>query len=150
MGNKLSFREAVKATKEVAAGFCSGLQALGSNSVVVKVKDKREINGSVDIDTITKSLYPGDSRWDYVIGYKGNAYFVEVHPADTKNVDEVIKKKMWLEDWLKNSAPELKKIEAANFPYYWVPSGRVAILKNSPQYRRIASNHIHLVKRLEL
>ena len=60
MGNekilRLSFQEAVDATKDIAAGFHSGLQALGSNSIVVWAKDKREINGSVDIDTITKSL----------------------------------------------------------------------------------------------
>lgn len=147
---RLSFQEAVAATKDVEAGFRPGLQALGANSVVVRVQDKREISGSVDIDAITKSLYPRDSRWDYVIGYKGNAYFVEVHPADTKNVKEVILKKIWLEDWLKKRAPKLKEIKAVNTPYYWVPSGRVAILKNSPQYKRIALSHIQIVKVLEL
>ena len=85
-----------------------------------------------------------------MIGYKGNAYFVEVHPADTKNVKEVIQKKKWLESWLEERAPKLREIKAVNTPYYWVPSGRVAILKNSPQYRRIALNHILIVKALEL
>lgn len=88
-----SFEKAVKATDDIALGFCSGLQALGSNSVVIKVQNNRSLNGSVDIDTTTSSLYPQDARWDYTVGYDNRAYFVEVHPANTSNVKEMIHKK---------------------------------------------------------
>ena len=144
-----SFEKAVKATDDIALGFCSGLQALGSNSVVIKVQNNRSLNGSVDIDTTTSSLYPQDARWDYTVGYDNRAYFVEVHPANTSNVKEMIHKKEWLDNWLNIHAPELKKIKA-EAPYYWVPSGKVAILRNSPQFKRIALNHILIVNKVEI
>lgn len=153
MGNKntvcQSFEETVKATDDIASGFRPGLQALGTNSVVIKAQNNRNINGSVDIDTTTSSFYPQAPRWDYVVGYKEYAYFVEVHPANTSNVNEMINKKEWLENWLATHAPKLKN-KKSSAPYYWVPSGKVAILKTSPQFRKIALNHILIVKKVEL
>lgn len=146
---KSLFEEAVKATPDIASGFSSGLQALGKNSSAVKAENNRNITGSVDIDATTKSLYPQEPRWDYAVGYKNHAYFVEIHPANTCNVSEMIRKRDWLEKWLDTSAPELKAIKA-DVPYYWVPSGKVNILKNSPQYRQISQKHILVVKRVEL
>ena len=147
--NKQSFEEAIKATNDIASGFRVGLQALGANSSVIKAKNNRNINGSVDIDATTNSLYPQASRWDYTVGYEEYAYFVEVHPANTSNINEMIHKKEWLEYWLNIHAPELEKIKA-KAPYYWVPSGRVAILKTSPQFRKIALNHILIANKVEL
>lgn len=143
------FQESVEATADIAKGFCKGLQALKSNSTAVSTKNDRQITGSVDIDTMTKTLYPTASRWDYAIGYEDKAYFLEIHPANTSNVSEMINKKNWLENWLISKAPALRSIKA-DAPYYWVPSGKNAILKTSRQYRQIAQNHIHVVNKLEL
>jgi len=54
-----------------------------------------------------------DARWDYGIGIqKGKPWtlWVEVYPADTSNVDEVLKKLTWLKDWLAHSAQLLHNL----------------------------------------
>lgn len=137
------FQAAVLATPDVASGYCKGLQAMKGNSSMLRVSDNRCLMGSVDIDDSTKNLYPHDARWDYAVGYKDKAYFVEVHPANTSNVVEMLHKVNWLETWLKEKATELANIREGNF--YWVPSGRVAILKSSPQYRKLALHKLVLV-----
>lgn len=141
-----AFRKAIEKIPDISSGYCKGLQAMGSNSKYVKAEDSRCLSGSVDIDNCTKRLYPNDSRWDYVIGYDEKAYFVEVHPADAGNVDEMIKKAEWLKRWLNQYSSELVKIEAM----YWVPFGRTNIPKTSKQYRLIAKNNLIIMKSLKL
>lgn len=138
------FQKAVLATPEVSSGYCKGLQAMKGNSPMLKVSDTRKLQGSVDIDDCTKSLYPQAARWDYAIGYNDKAYFAEVHPANTSNVIEMINKANWLEAWLKNKATDLAKIREDNL--FWIPSGKVAILKNSRQYRQLALHKLTLTK----
>lgn len=147
MGN--TFKEAVEETPDIAKGYAGGLRALGGNAQVVSAKDTRLIDGSVDIDGCTSTLYPNASRWDYAIGYDGKAYFLEVHPADTSNVKEVIKKAEWLKNWLENKAPRLKQI-AADKAFYWVASGRCCILRGSVQSKRLAQSNVLLVNKLNL
>lgn len=67
------FQKAVLATPEVSSGYCNGLQAMKGNSSMLKVSDTRKLQGSVDIDDCTKSLYPHDARWDYAISSVGFA-----------------------------------------------------------------------------
>ena len=79
-----AFRMAVEETPDVANGYCPGLQALENvDKGAVKLKDKRKVDGSLNIDKETKLLYPNDPRWDYAVGYDGKVFFVEVHPANT-------------------------------------------------------------------
>ena len=143
------FKEAVEATPEIRKGYCNGLQALKGNAAKVAVADTRKLNGSVDIDVCTLELYPNEPRWDYAIGYDGKAYFLEVHPANTSNVKEMIQKADWLKQWLQRKAPALKVI-AGSTTFYWVPSGKYAIQPNSPQYRKLAQSKILLVSRFVL
>ena len=146
MENK--FKEAVEATPDIKGGFCNGLQALGKNSIRVKTSNTLLLNGSVDIDACTKELYPNEARWDYVVGFDSHAYFLEIHPAITGEVESMIKKKQWLDSWLNEKAPTLKKL-AVNV-FYWIPSGRCKILKTSKQYRKLAESNIQIVKILDL
>ena len=60
----------------------------------------------------------------------------------------MVKKVDWLKAWLNKKAEPLKKIKAK--PYYWVPSGKVAILPNSKQARQLGTYNIKLVRVLEL
>lgn len=143
------FKQAIECTPDVKDGFRDGLQALGSNAKNVMSANSRKIDGSVDIDSCTHGLYPNESRWDYTIGYDGKAYFLEVHPANTSNVKEIVKKADWLKKWLSEKAVELKKIAAKN-TFYWVPSGKYSILPSSPQGRQLAQKNIQLIKRLHL
>lgn len=86
------FKAAVDKSPEIKGCWCPGLSAMGKNSSAVSVGDTNFLQGSVDIDTSTLLGHPDESRWDYTIGYNDEAYFIEVHPADTKNVDEMVKK----------------------------------------------------------
>lgn len=145
-----TFKSIVQAIPAIAGAYREGLQALESKDAgKVKPQKPRKLSGSVYLDKCLKTTNPHDARWDYVIGYREKAYFVEVHPANTSNVDEVVKKKKWLEVWLKTNALDLKAMMAGT-GYYWIASGKVAILPNSPQARKIAKNKLVLCKELNL
>jgi hypothetical protein len=106
-----SFRQAVQNTHELGEdAYCSGLRALTDSDSRRIVSGKVPILGSVNLDAALRQHYPNDARWDYGIGIqKGKPWtlWVEVHPADTSNVDEVLKKLTWLKDWLAHSAQPL-------------------------------------------
>lgn len=145
-----TFKSIVQAIPAIAGAYREGLQALESKDAgKVKPQNPRKLSGSVYLDKCLKTSNPHDARWDYVIGYREKAYFVEVHPANTSNVDEVVKKKKWLDVWLKTNALDLKAMMAGT-SYYWIASGKVAILPNSPQARKIAKNKLVLCKELNL
>lgn len=145
-----TFKSIVQAIPAIAGAYREGLQALESKDAgKVKPQNPRKLSGSVYLDKCLKTTNPHDARWDYVIGYREKAYFVEVHPANTSNVDEVVKKKKWLEVWLKTNALDLKAMMAGT-GYYWIASGKVAILPNSPQARKNAKNKLVLCKELNL
>lgn len=142
----MSFRETVQGIDQINDCPQAGLQALGSNSKAVVPANARQCQGSVDLDGCLQTQYPNAPRWDYLIGYAGRAYFVEVHPATTRNVDEVINKLRWLKNWLETTGAALKPIRGEQ-PYRWVASGKVAILAGSPQARRLAEAGLSLPKR---
>lgn len=144
MQSNTTFQIAVANTSDIKIGFCNGLQALKGNSRFITVSKPRLLEGSVDIDHCTKNLYPNDARWDYVVGYDGKTYFLEIHPANSSDIKEVIKKAQWLDNWLNSKATHLKSI-AANNAYYWIASGKFNILKNSPQYRQLSQSKVSLL-----
>lgn len=145
-----TFKSIVQAIPAIAGAYREGLQALESKDAgKVKPQNPRKLSGSVYLDKCLKTTNPHDARWDYAIGYSEKAYFVEVHPANTSNVDEVVKKKKWLDVWLKTNALDLKAMMAGT-GYYWIAFGKVAILPNSPQARKIAKNKLVLCKELNL
>ena len=143
------FKAAVEATSDIKSCYQPGLRALGTYSNKVSLSNNSLCNGSVDIDECVKAKYPNANRWDYCIGYDNKAYFVEVHSANTSEVSTMLNKLQWLKDWLNSSAPELNKIKAKP-PYYWVMSGKYAILPNSSQARQIAAAGIKPIAKLTL
>lgn len=141
-----AFKEAVDSIDDLKGGYRPGMQALKkTDSDKISVSESRNLLGSVDIDDCTKPLYPNASRWDYAIGYNQRALFIEVHPADTSNIDEMVKKVEWLKNWLNNKGRSLKNIKRDDY-FYWIPSGRCRILKTSPQYKRLAINKLSITK----
>ena len=138
-----AFKSAVESTPDLKDGYRQGLRAMGNNSVKVSVPERDGLMGSCDIDGCTKDLYPEAARWDYVIGYKQKAWFVEVHPASTSNVDDMVKKVQWLEQWLKTKGQKLAAIRV-NKTHYWIPSGKVRITKTSRQYHALAKHGIQI------
>ena len=144
------FKVAVENTADIASGYHVGLKAMGNYSTKVQVVDAKQLGGSVDIDGMTKDKYPQDARWDYVVGYQRQAYFIEVHSAETSEVKTVLAKLKWLKDWLKTQAPGLVKIQSPVDTFVWIPSGRTSILPNSPQAMRLNQSGLKLVPVLRL
>lgn len=145
------FKEAVESTEEVKDGYCKGLQALkNADRSKVSCSDTSKLDGSLDIDTNVKSLYPNSERWDYAISYSGKTCYCEVHPAETSEVTKMIGKLAWLKQWLKDKAPSIKALPAYNPKYVWVASGRVNVLPTSREAKRISSSGITLTGHLNL
>ena len=132
-----AFRMAVEETPDVANGYCPGLQALENvDKGAVKLKYKRKVDGSLNIDKETKLLYPNDPRWDYAVGYDGKVFFVEVHPANTSNISEMAKKKEWLKKWLKSKAPLLNALPSGHPRFLWVATESGVHISNQASYKR--------------
>ena len=145
------FRQAVEATPDVASGYRPGLQALlKKDSKKIELADPTKCEGSLDIDTCTTAKYPQANRWDYALSYKAQAYFVEVHSAETGEVSTVLKKLQWLKDWLETEAPEIKKMKAGGQAFFWLQSGRFDILPGSPQSIKLASARLRPIPKLVL
>ena len=144
----MSFKEAISATPLLKNAYRNGLQALGNYSNKVRPSDTKKCEGSVDIDNAVKAIYPNDSRWDYVIGYDGITYLIEVHSADTSEVASVLKKFSWLKGFLVTDAPELNQQQKKRF--YWISSGGNNILRGSPQARKLTLSGIKLDRQLSL
>lgn len=118
----MTFQQAVARTSDLGVtAFQPGLQALGNNSSRVHCADTRRLTGSVALDDLLKAKYPNDPLWDYGIGLrKGKreaAVWIEVHPASTSEVTTVLNKLQWLRNWLKNQAPTLDTLTAAQSYY---------------------------------
>jgi hypothetical protein len=101
--------------------------------------------GSVNLDDALQEIYPNDARWDYGIGLVVNrsadrVVWVEVHPASTSNVKEMISKLKWLKNWLNTCAPRMKEMEIAQFR--WIASGGVNVSKNSRYAKLLAQSGI--------
>jgi hypothetical protein len=86
----LTFKRAVEATPDIANGYQIGLGALGQYSNKINAVDTRLFDGSVDIDTCTTINYPNANRWDYALAYNKKVYFVEVHSANTSQVNSFL------------------------------------------------------------
>ena len=145
------FQNAVENTPEIANAYCSGLQAFREYSKKIQLTSTLSCEGSVDIDASVIQLHPQTNRWDYCFSYRGEVFFVEVHSANTGEVDVVLRKLQWLKDWLHGRAPRINALKAKNtHPYYWIQSNGFHILKNSPQYRRVIQAGIKPIAFLKL
>jgi len=131
--------------------YCSGLRALTDSDRKRIVPDKASILGSVNLDAALRQHYPNAPRWDYGIGIqKGKPYaiWVEVHPADTSNVDEVLKKLAWLKDWLAHAAQPLHALTPQQSAYHWLATDGVHINQSSPQARQLNQAGLTMPRRV--
>src|SRR5271165_1175605 len=121
----MSFLEAVRATPDISGCYSRGLRAIPqSERAKIILRDTLACEGSVDIDAGVRAIYPNDNRWDYCFSYKGEVFFVEIHPAYTSEVGVVINKLHWLRNWLSVHAPEIDRLKALTVvPFYWVQTG---------------------------
>lgn len=148
----MKFRKAVAGTAEIADDLHDGLDALSkAHKSSIIAPDAKRVTGSVDIDTALQPTYPNATRWDYAIGYRINnkddkAFFVEYHRAKADEVPRVLRKKQWLEDWMRGKA--IDRLHPRRF--VWVSAGGIKIPRNAPQWRRLHAHGLRLVRRLKL
>lgn len=151
MPARCAFQVAVENTEDVKNGFCGGLKGIKkSDRCKVDTAHPEKLQGSLDIDSQVKPLYPEAPRWDYALSYDDKIYFFEVHPAETSEVDKVIKKVKWLKDWLKNKATEIDKLPKSEHPYTWIQSGHYGILATANVTRKLAVAGITTANMLKL
>lgn len=136
----IAFKKAIENTPDVANGYCIGLSAIKSCDLsAISLNDPANIDGSLDIDGQTLSIYPNEPRWDYAIGYNGRVYYVEVHPANTADIEGMIKKKEWLLKWLRTKAPKINALEAGTPKFLWAATkAGVHISKQSVYAKKLA------------
>jgi hypothetical protein len=107
----------------------------------------------VDIDSALRRIYPNAARWDYLVGIRGprqqdSAVWLEVHPASSSHIGEVLSKLQWLKQWLAASAPELNQLRPR---FCWVAAGTVSFRRGSQEEKRIAEVGLRFpVKHLNL
>ena len=147
----MTFKEAVKGTRDIDRAWQPGLQALSrADGGHVRVASPRRLRGSVNIDESLKDQYSQAPRWDYAVGHqpangRGEMiYWIEIHPASEHGVTEVLDKLKWLLQWLRDSAPLLREMPPA---FIWVSSGKTSFNARSPQARKLAQNRVRNVGR---
>jgi hypothetical protein len=146
-----AFKTAVENTPDIANCYQTGLKGLGTHSAKIELSEPSHCTGSVDLDSCTTAKYPQLNRWDYILCYKKEVFFVEVHGAKTDEVGTVLKKLQWLKDWLNSEAPELNKLKATSqTPFVWIQTNGFHILPNSRQYREAIQKGIKPIAKLSL
>ena len=150
----MTFRDAVTGTNGLTHAYRDGLQALkATDRPRIRCADPRKLTGSVDLDHALSDSHPNDPRWDYGIGVRNRrrsevVIWVEVHPASSRHIQNVLDKLSWLRRWLASSAPLLDQLPRR---FVWVASGKVALPRDSQQRRRLAAEGISLIgQRLSL
>jgi hypothetical protein len=146
----MRFREAVEAVPELETFFKKGLHALTeADRNRIHCSKPRNLAGSINVDVALREALPHDPRWDYGIGYRTRtsrerAIWVEVHPASSQSINDILTKLNWLQQWLSNKATDLREITDR---FIWISSGKVALTPGSPQRKRIAAAGIEFVGR---
>lgn len=149
----MAFKQAVENTPGLERAYRSGLQAIRNRDHShVSCRNPRTITGSVNLDSALARTLPNEPVWDYGVGLKPpskeeKVVWIEVHPASSHHVDEVLAKLRWLKTWLRAHAPQLRA-----FPpeFVWIASGSVALPATSRQSRMVASAGLRFVARLAL
>jgi len=147
----MTFRNAVaQAPGPVADAYQPGKQALGPYRDRIQCSNPHRFTGSINLDAALSTAFPDAPRWDYGIGFQKNgrevALWIEVHPASTSDVDNVLAKLEWLKLWLRREADALWRLTIRNDgqQYVWIATGGVHIRPGTPQARRLQTAGLNL------
>ena len=136
----MTFEEKVRNDNTLQGCYKEGLQALRRRDrKKIRCEDTRLLNGSIYLEKCVKG-----GRWDYLLGYREEAYFVEVHPAESTEVKVVLAKLDWLKRWQADTPFRSDR------RYFWIPSDGVHISPRARYWKDIALSGIKIVRALEL
>lgn len=147
-----TFKEIVAQTPDISNCYQPGLQAFSkSYRSKINLSNPNLCNGSVELDKCVETKYPQQSRWDHMLCYQDEVYFVEFHHASTGAVSTMLAKLEWLKNWLVLNAPLINNYKATSrSPFVWIHTGGNSILPQSNQARRIAQAGLWPVSALKL
>ncbi len=149
----MRFKAAVERTESIADAYCQGIQAIpGVDRARISISDTARLGGSINLDAALSGTLPNAPRWDYGVGWeisnaRDGVVWIEVHPASTSNVKEMVAKVGWLRQWLVDESPDLNTLTGRKPTFVWIASGSVHIPKNSPQFRQLAGSGIRYPRR---
>lgn len=152
----MTFKSEVMACSELRAGFRPGLQALRkADRKRVVCGETQRLAGSIDLQKALQARYHNEPLWDYGIGLrsvrKEEAVWIEIHPASSNHVREVISKAAWLKKWLGAYARGLLQMTRKTDGCVWIATSGVSLSRNSRQARELANNGVSFPqKRLHL
>ncbi|MEK6544664.1 MAG: hypothetical protein AABZ44_09550 [Elusimicrobiota bacterium] len=150
----MTFESAVRAIPDIGGFFKVGLKGVkGEHRAKLVKKSGCRWQGSINLDESLARLYSVESRWDYAVGFhpanqRDRVAFVEIHPASTGHVSEVLRKKVWLLSWLARKAPQLNGMSREGF--FWVSTDGVHIQNGGSHKRLLAQSGIRVVSRVVL
>ncbi len=112
----------------------------------IRVNNPRNLRGSLDIDKTCQKDEPTAPRWDYLVVIwktnNENLALIEFHEAGkTRAVDDMIKKKEWLIQWLPRAG-----LTGFKKKFIWVATGDVKITPQSRYVKRLAVSGIKMPK----
>lgn len=120
----------------------SGLQALGNHSRAIEVSTPTRAVDSINLDEALVASLPNAPRWDYGIGLQkgklNSIAWVEVHPASSSKVEDVLKKLDWLQTWLKQTRVQ----EQSPMQFHWIATGSVQI--DQARRRKLAAKGLKM------
>lgn len=145
-----TFEQAVYATPPIT--FYQGLQALSRvDRSHVYVEETERISGSACLDDAYRVSQPNAPVWDYGVAYRKSQetiYWMEIHPADNRHIEDIVKKATWLLYWLNREGSHFLP-----FPRIiaWVATGSSALSAKDPKRRRLEKAGVQFVgKRLHI
>jgi hypothetical protein len=138
----MKFRQAINEIPALNGAWRPGLQALKEidRNRVDTVAPKR-LKGSVNVESRLLPLYPGARHWDYAVGFAPTGhdgeiiYWIEVHPANDREVTVVLEKLRFLQGWLRENG---QRLEMLDWAFIWISSGKTTFTRTSRQRKRFA------------
>ncbi len=128
----------------------------------ITVSNGCTLTDTANLEAALGPLAPSDPRWDYAIGWKAltseSCCLVEVHPANTRHVDDVVRKKAAASTLLKKIAPGMLVLadrtrrRTEKPVWHWITTdAHVGIHPGTPAWRRLREAGISMPARhLEL
>lgn len=120
----------------------------GEHRSRIEASRQARITETMDLEAALRGQDPNSPFWDYAVGWLTRQIacccFVEVHPANTRQVDQILRKKKAVEMVLQRQAPrvlelaETTRLRMALPVWRWLATeASVGIHANTPQARRL-------------
>ncbi len=133
----MDLQQAIKRIPNLERCFCKGLRAMGADSVLVVAADTRKCTGSIDLDSCPDVEFPEPNRWDFVLEYASQLWFVEPHPVNSSEVYILIRKLNSLKGWLREQGSPVNQIPKSTYPYVVISTQTPGFSKSSRYYRML-------------